>query len=86
MELNGLPNGTYQIKTYCINIKNGNVMNIWKEMAYEKELSRNDIKYFRRMCEPKLTIRKQDVEDVALKLNIPMQYNEIAFIRVRKLV
>lgn len=37
------------------------------------------------MCEPKLTIRKQDVEDAALKLNIPMQYNEIAFIRVRKL-
>ena len=85
LELNDLPNGTYQIKTYCINIKNGNVMNIWKEMAYEKELSRNDIKYFRRMCEPKLTIRKQDVEDAALKLNIPMQYNEIAFIRVRKL-
>ena len=85
MELNDLPNGTYQIKTYFINIKNGNVMNIWKEMAYEKELSRNDIKYFRRMCEPKLTIRKQDVEDAALKLNIPMQYNEIAFIRVRKL-
>lgn len=85
LELNDLPNGTYQIKTYCINIKNGNVMNIWKEMDYEKELSRNDIKYFRRMCEPKLTIRKQDVEDAALKLNIPMQYNEIAFIRVRKL-
>ena len=40
LELNDLPNGTYQIKTYCINIKNGNVVNIWKEMAYEKELSK----------------------------------------------
>lgn len=85
LELNDLPNGTYQIKTYCINIKNGNVMNIWKEMDYEKDLSRNDIKYFRRMCEPKLTIRKQEVEDAKLKLSIQMQYNEIAFIRVQKL-
>lgn len=85
LELDDLPNGTYQIKGYRINIKNGNVMSIWKEMDYEKELSRNDIKYFRRMCEPKLTIRKQDVTDGKLSLDVQMQHNEIAFIRVRRL-
>ena len=85
IRLRDVRDGVYQMKTYSINEKNGSVLDIWAEMEYESELTRNDIKYFRRMCEPKLTIRKQDVEDAALKLNIPMQYNEIAFIRVRKL-
>lgn len=85
LELDDLPNGKYQIKAYRINIQNGNLMNIWKLMDYEKELSRNDVKYFRRMCEPKLSIRKQEVTDGKLNLDVKMQYNEIAFIRVRKL-
>lgn len=50
--------GTYQVKMYRINEQNGSALNIWQEMDYEKELSRNDIKYFRRVCEPKLTIQK----------------------------
>ncbi len=83
LELKDAVPGTYQVKCYRINEKNGNVLNIWKEMDYEKELSRNDIKYFRRMCEPKLTIQKAEVKDGTLKLNIPMEANEIAFIRVR---
>lgn len=86
LELTDLPEGTYQIKTYRINVQNGNVLEIWKELGYEKEPSRNDIKYFRRMCEPKLSIYKKEAEGGELELDIPMQYNEIAFIRIRRLI
>ena len=74
------------MKYYRINEQNGNVMEFWKEMGYEKELSRNDIKYFRRVCEPKLMIQKIQAEGGHLKLNILLQANEIAFVRVRLLV
>lgn len=86
LELLDVPNGTYQIKSYRINEQNGSVMGIWKELGYEKELSRNDIKYFRRVCEPKLTIQQMQVESGILKLEIGLQANEFAFVRVRLLV
>lgn len=83
--LKDMSEGTYQIKTYRINEKNGSVFSIWSEMEYEKQLSRNDIKYFRRVCEPKLTIQKMKTEQNEMNLNIKLIANEIAFIRIRKI-
>ena len=60
-------------------------MSIWQETEFEKDLSRNDIKYFRRMCEPKLTIQKLVSEDGKLYLSTELMANEILFVRVRKL-
>lgn len=86
LELTDVENGNYQVKLYRINELSGSVLNIWKDMEFESELSRNDIKYFRRVCEPKLIIQKYEVKDHVLKINILMQPNEIAFVRVRMLV
>lgn len=86
LQLDDVTNGSYQIKSYRISRQNGSVLNIWEDMDFEPELSRNDIKYFRRMCEPKLTIQKMEVTDHQLKLHIPMLQNEIVFVRVRLLV
>ena len=85
LTLTDISEGTYQIKVYRINEKNGSVFSIWSEMEYEKQLSRNDIKYFRRVCEPKLTIQKIKTEDSKMNLNIQLIANEIAFIRIRKI-
>lgn len=86
IELQDVEEGLYQMKTYCINENNGSVLKIWSEMQFEKELSRNDIKYFRRICEPKLTIQKQQAKDGRLKVDIPMAANEIAIVQIRKLI
>lgn len=85
LTLTDVADGAYQVKTYRINEQNGSILNIWKEMDYEKELSRNDIKYFRRACEPKLTIQKCRVAEGKLSLQVQMQPNEIAFVRIRRL-
>ena len=84
-ELENVTPGTYQVKSYRINEKNGSIMSIWQETEFEKDLSRNDIKYFRRMCEPKLTIQKLVSEDGKLYLSTELMANEILFVRVRKL-
>lgn len=85
LKLKDMSEGTYQIKVYRINEKNGSVISIWGELDYEKGLSRNDIKYFRRVCEPKLTIQKMKTEQNEMNLNIKLIANEIAFIRIRKI-
>lgn len=86
LTLTDVTDGVYQVKTYRINEQNGSALNIWQEMDYEKELSRNDIKYFRRVCEPKLTIQKCESREGVLSLQVQMQPNEIAFVRIRLLV
>lgn len=83
IELKDVADGTYQVKCYCINEKNGSALNIWQDMGFEKELSRNDIKYFRRVCEPKLTIQKCVAENGILRLHLNMLENEIGFMKVR---
>lgn len=86
LELQDVKNGSYQLKFYRINVQNGSVSKIWEDTGYEVELSRNDIKYFRRVCEPRLNIQKCEVKNHVLQLNISMQANEITFVRVRLMV
>lgn len=86
LKLTDMPNGSCQIKFYRINEQNGNILGIWRELQYEKELSRNDIRYFRRVCEPKLTMQKTEVQNHELELDLELQANEIVFIRVRMLL
>lgn len=85
LDLENLENGNYQMKYYRINENSGNALMIWKEMDFEPDLSRNDIRYFRRVCEPKLIIQKTDVKNRLLHLNITMQPNEFLFVRVRRI-
>ena len=73
-------------RIYRKNEQCGSILNIWEEMEYESELSRNDIKYFRRACERKLTIQKCEAKDGNIQLNIEMAANEIMFIRMRRLI
>lgn len=86
LELTGLADGVYQVKMYRINEHYGSVLNIWSEMDFDGELTRNDIKYFRRVCEPKLTIHKETIVDGKVNLEILMEANEIAYIRLSKMI
>ena len=83
IRLTDVADGTYQMKTYSINEQNGSVLDIWREMDYESELTRNDIKYFRRVCEPKLKIQKVEAKEGKLDINVTLMANEIAFIRLK---
>lgn len=86
LTLTDVEEGVYQMKLYRINEQSGSALDIWGEMNYEEELSRDDVKYFRRICEPKLSIQKYEAADGVLELDICMQANEIAYIRISKLV
>lgn len=80
--LEDIENGEYKAKIYRINDHSGSVMNIWNEMDFEKDLSHNDIRYFRRMCEPKLVIRKIEAENGIIDFSLKLEANEIVYIRI----
>ena len=76
-------NGCYRVKIRRINGTTGNILNYWKEMGYEAELSRNDIRYLRRVCEPNLVIYEKTVSEGCLVLEREFLPNEIALIRIQ---
>lgn len=83
--LNDMEDGAYQMKMYRVNEKNGNILYIWKEMQYTQELDREDLKYFKRTCEPKLTIEKVRVKKGRAETKIRLLPNEIIYIKIQKL-
>ncbi len=82
--LEDVDSGEFQAKIYSINEENGSVMSIWRDLGYENNLTREDIKYFRRNCEPRLSIKKVMSVNGTLKFEISMQPNEIVFINLVK--
>lgn len=82
--LEGVEDGEYLMKVQKVNERSGSVLDVWMEMDCQPELSREDIKYFRRVCEPRLAIRKCRAEDHCLTLHMVMEPNEVALIRLEK--
>lgn len=85
IELEDVEAGEYQLKIYRINYYNGNVLGIWGEMGFIKDVDREDIKYFRRVCEPKMLIDNFRVTDCKIPLHLTLEPNEITFVRIRKI-
>lgn len=83
--LRDVEDGAYQFKMYCVNERNGNILRIWKEMHYARELDREDLKYFKRMCGPKLTIERLISQEGCVKKTIRMRPNEIIYIKIQKM-
>lgn len=84
LRLTDAADGMYQVKTYRINEQSGSILRKWAELGYENELSRNDVKYLRRVCGPALSIRMMEAKDGVLPLEVTIAANEIGFIRIRK--
>lgn len=82
IHMDNITPGWYRVKTYRINEKHGSVLDIWGEMGYENELSRNDIKYIRKICEPYMNIRKMQFDRSNVVVDEILQPNEICLIRI----
>ncbi len=85
IELEDFEAGEYQLKIYRINYYNGNVLGIWGEMGFIKDMDREDVKYFRRVCEPKMLIDNISVTEYKIPISLILEPNEIAFVRIRKI-
>lgn len=82
LNLTDIADGIYRIKIYRINDENGSIQKVWKEMGYATDLSREDLRYFQRVCEPKVTMHTIKSENGSICLKIPMLPNEIAYLDI----
>lgn len=82
IRLTDMKDGVYKIKTYRVNYKYGSVLDIWRDMNYENNLSRNDIAYLQRVCEPTIAIREEETVRGTLLIRESMEPNEIMLIRI----
>ncbi|MCF0134842.1 MAG: helix-turn-helix domain-containing protein [Lachnospiraceae bacterium] len=80
-----VPEGTYKVKSYQVDERSGNIMNFWKELGFDTELTRHDIHYLKKICTPRLTISTQSTDRGKLILNAGLMPNEVRFIRIRKI-
>lgn len=77
-----VPNGKYKIKIYSVNENSGSILNNWKKLNYDKDISRSDIQYLRRVNEPLLSIKILEANNNTLKINYMMAANEIAYLHI----
>lgn len=80
--INDVADGLYQMRIYRVNEQAGSVLGVWEELGYHKELSKDDIQYLQKMCEPRLTIQDIEVNGNTADINVIMEANEITFVKL----
>jgi beta-xylosidase/AraC-like DNA-binding protein len=86
LSLCDVEDGLYKVKIYRVNRTSGVVLALWEEMNFETDLSRDDIKYFRKACEPNLSIFRTETAGGKLKLHLNLMANEIMFVHIRRIL
>jgi len=82
VRIEGAADGDYIVKYYIVSEQYGSVFDAWREMGFMEELTRNDIKYLRRVCEPHMTVKMAQAEAGVLTVEREMEPNEIVCIRI----
>jgi beta-xylosidase/AraC-like DNA-binding protein len=73
-------NGSYQIRIYLVNQKNGSVQDEWISMSSPKLVSQEDITYLKRITTPRMVIMNIQVTNLRLVFDTILEANEIQFI------
>lgn len=86
LELSGMKNGSYQVRTQRVNARSGSVFDLWRKLGFNENLSADDIRYLSSVCEPLLQIEVVNVSTGRMPLQLVMEPNEVALIEVRKTI
>ena len=74
--------GMYQARVYRVNKSSGSLLDMWEDLDYEKDLSRETTRYLSRTCEPKLSMLKMEAKDSKLEVKLRLEANEIALVLI----
>ena len=83
--LKDVENGTYKICMRKVNEQHGSIINIWQDLEFSEDLSRKEILYLSRICEPHLQFRTITVTNHTISLNIAMDPNEILLLEIKRI-
>ncbi len=81
-ELTNVKNGRYKIKTYAINEDNGSVQQEWRRMGLNKQLTKQEVDYLKRVCTPYIQIREYEVKNQILNFDVKLKAQEIQYLHI----
>ncbi|WP_459482485.1 GH39 family glycosyl hydrolase [Clostridium saccharoperbutylacetonicum] len=81
-QLKNLLNGQYNVKTYSINREHGSALDEWMRMDEIGDLDKDEIDYLKRISTPRLTIKRCDVEEEVLNLEVALAPHEFDIIHI----
>ena len=81
-DLEATQSGSYTIRMYSINEKYGSILDAWKEMTVEEEMTPEDIRYLERITTPRLQHRSCKETNGRLRFDIELEPNELKFIHI----
>lgn len=81
--LTDVKDGEYRVREHRVNASFGSILDLWKELDFRKALSRKDIQYLQRICEPHLHFHTAVVTGHKLPLEAALEPNEILLLEVK---
>lgn len=84
LELREVPNDEYRVRIHKVNSHFGSILDLWKDLEYSDSLSRKDIMYLQKICEPHLLFKTIKVTNNCLPLKMVMEPNEIMLIEIER--
>lgn len=84
--LTDMKNGEYQVRVHRVSARYGSILDLWKELGFSEHLSRKDIMYLQRICEPHLLFYSETVTQNFLPLKFVVEANEIVLIEIRRMI
>ena len=82
VKIKDVPDGYWQIRRYCINQETGCILNEWLNLDIDLELRTAEQNYLKRICTPRLFIRKQYTEQGVLEFDIELEPNEVQYLHI----
>lgn len=81
-QIKNLLNGQYNVNTYSINREHGSVLNEWIRMDEIGNLDKDEIDYLKRISMPRLNIKRCDVDEEILNLEVTLAPHEFDIIHI----
>ncbi len=83
LQIKDLTQGEYRIRLHRVSDKTGSILDSWKEMDFETEISASDIEYIRRICCPRISIQKQKATEDGLTVAFGLYPNSFAYVEIK---
>ena len=85
LELNGVSNGRYLIKTENLGENSGGFMSAWIDLGGAANLGKAEIEYLKRISIPRIRNRQEIADSGRLVISETLQAHDIRLIRVKKI-
>lgn len=81
VKIEDIPEGCWQIRKYCLNQKNGSILNEWLNLDHDTEIRMEELNYLERVW-PGMFIHKQYTKKNVLEFDIELEPNEVAYLHI----